>query len=1213
MSFGGGREQYTLEYIVKVVNQGGGGALNQINQGFTKTSTTATQATVSTEKLAAASNRLSQANMGMTKAMKSTAFGMFGITTAGAEMFGMLSMLQQVQLAQKEALEEQSAALKEGGKESKAYKDATMEVVKVNRWAAMTQRNFMLSIFDMVPFTIMAVHGITKMVTAAKELKAAKAAADNLRLLGFNASGVAAQMLRAGTSIGGFTPQLSKFSNATTIATTGTFKFGQETVKTTKFFGAGEAALISNAVAMGKSSQAATGAAKAMRVLGIAMKVLIPLIALEVGAQAFANNWGGFRDKINEVGVAIGNTIPALKGMLGWIDKIGRSIVAIFTGDFESIGDIWDTDKMEKGIQLSDTVKKAQEELAQSIKESAQAGSELVTEFVEMDKKARKTFLFEHGIKGGAKKRVTEALEGLDELKQHFVHFGEDLKLIRLDEQLDNWFDLPKSFYKKVGFTMEDRFKDLGKELGDKGLINLGEEMRKAAKSGKGYEAYKQAVIDAVKFDPSLMSKLEVLDPEAYAQFKQILDEEKERLAKIVGEVFDPKDNSLWQYNDDTALGEGESMLGRNHNKQGMFGGLIESLKSGAQQLGIEIDAVNWNELGLKVKTGLETVFTIDNANALGGWIKLHLINPMMKALQEQLKPVVEAFAKDPIGYTIGVINGISDIPAAFIAGLFGFKSAEDMQTKIEGALFAFFNEVPVLQELRKIINNPSGYILQYLKGGGAVRGDVIAASGQFNAAETSTFPERGFGDTNMLARITQWLQSLFDIKNWKTAISNLANPQFWADVTTSINDAVNNALDRLQAANKADEARFDKNAPYSGGMGPSGWIQEKIAPFFNFDTWKGLIDQAANLLKPQVADAMETSMSGDWWKTSNNTNPVTPGDKSGKGLPKSFTDEFPGTYGTPIVDIPNMILKPKNFTPDLSNATPLFKGQSDNPGKEGSGMPGSWAPAYALYIDYPGTAVVTPASTVVNIDWVSIMTTAGVTMASIEQGWIKTMTNMSSLANTTVQAIALVFGGMVINISAGMTGLANTWSAVANSFMNNASAAGNGIIDNMESAMSDVESKMTDLAKHWSKMCNSMIANAKSAAKGITKAMDSIPDTESVHTIRVRRVNEYAEGGEMTNAISAAGGRILTTHGEQMFKIGDNPGGIESVWAIPHNRPGPIVEQINATYGGGGSGGGNTELNQTLQLRIDGNDIINNIKFDRRIKSTVGERMDRF
>src|SRR6187431_1073222 len=178
MSFGGGRDTYTLEYLIKVTNQGGANGFSQVNSGITQVNKSTQQLGMSQEKLmmiqdkvASSHQKVIQAQQGVSKGLKGLAFGVIGMTTAGAEFVGMLSMWRQTSVAVAEAQGEVDRALKESGKNSKDYKDAVNELAKANRWARMTFRNLMLSMFDMVPFFILTINGIVKLRAAYKTLR----------------------------------------------------------------------------------------------------------------------------------------------------------------------------------------------------------------------------------------------------------------------------------------------------------------------------------------------------------------------------------------------------------------------------------------------------------------------------------------------------------------------------------------------------------------------------------------------------------------------------------------------------------------------------------------------------------------------------------------------------------------------------------------------------------------------------------------------------------------------------------------------------------------------------------------------------------------------------------------------------------------------------------------------------------------------------------
>ena len=105
-----------------------------------------------------------------------------------------------------------------------------------------------------------------------------------------------------------------------------------------------------------------------------------------------------------------------------------------------------------------------------------------------------------------------------------------------------------------------------------------------------------------------------------------------------------------------------------------------------------------------------------------------------------------------------------------------------------------------------------------------------------------------------------------------------------------------------------------------------------------------------------------------------------------------------------------------------------------------------------------------------------------------------------------------------------------------------------------------------------------------------------------------VQREGSLAKGG----LVSAAGGRRFTTNGPTILGnaiLGDNPGGVESLWAIPHNNPGKTVNDINNFYGTSSKSNGTPSLSQNFTFRIDGTDIINDVKLNKRVKTSFGPR----
>jgi len=153
-------------------------------------------------------------------------------------------------------------------------------------------------------------------------------------------------------------------------------------------------------------------------------------------------------------------------------------------------------------------------------------------------------------------------------------------------------------------------------------------------------------------------------------------------------------------------------------------------------------------------------------------------------------------------------------------------------------------------------------------------------------------------------------------------------------------------------------------------------------------------------------------------------------------------------------------------------------------------------------------------------------------------------------------------------------------------------------------------------LAKASSKSMNGLINNMKAAEKAV-KSLQSQIDSLHGKTVTVKYKQEgspqskggvysFAQGG----TVSAAGG-LTTVSQPTHFIYGDNPGNHETLAFIPHNNPGPIMDRLEKMFMRSGKNG--VELAQSVILNISGNEIVNSMRLEKKIRMTVGENRDRF
>ena len=211
--------------------------------------------------------------------------------------------------------------------------------------------------------------------------------------------------------------------------------------------------------------------------------------------------------------------------------------------------------------------------------------------------------------------------------------------------------------------------------------------------------------------------------------------------------------------------------------------------------------------------------------------------------------------------------------------------------------------------------------------------------------------------------------------------------------------------------------------------------------------------------------------------------------------------------------------------------------------------------------------------------------------------------TGIANLANEGVSSLSMLakssskqMNGMTNNLNKGYESAGHLQTGLAN-------------------LSNEGSNSLSALAKSSSKNMNGLINNMEAgekAVKSLKSAIDSLKD--KTVTVKYRQegapqskggVYSFAQGG----TVSAAGG-LTTVSQPTHFIYGDNPGNHETLAFIPHNNPGPIMDRLEKMFGSRGNG---TELLQNITLNVSGTEIINEVKLNRKIKSTLGNRMDRF
>jgi hypothetical protein len=249
-----------------------------------------------------------------------------------------------------------------------------------------------------------------------------------------------------------------------------------------------------------------------------------------------------------------------------------------------------------------------------------------------------------------------------------------------------------------------------------------------------------------------------------------------------------------------------------------------------------------------------------------------------------------------------------------------------------------------------------------------------------------------------------------------------------------------------------------------------------------------------------------------------------------------------------------------------------------------------------------------------------------------VKTGWSAVVTHVTTLTTSMGLVWQVMTGSMIVfmelanigiqtNISAlftfatqVFTAIGTHWSVIMNSLIANSAAASSGVQSNMSALFEFITQIFDDIANQWSEVMNSVINNAESAADGVTNAMEDIIDSmeDAIDTAEeladainsIPSMPGQAEGGVLSRAkggiMSAARGKFFTANGDQLIRVGDNPGGRESIAFIPHNDPGPTLEKIHQMFGtfdksSGRMGtnsttmGGSTSGGDVIQVFLDG------------------------
>lgn len=610
-------------------------------------------------------------------AKRAMIFSLSGIVASGVEAIGMFSLLGDSQAKVTKITEELTQMQKEGKEGTKEFADASRELEGAQRALRFQLRLTVLSAFDLLPFTINFISSLVRMkaenlANAAASRVAAQA---NTQLAASHATAAGAANLQAGAT----TRLAAEMAIVRAEITAAGLGMGLTAKQSTAL----TSGLILTEGGMIRAGAATKGFSAAL--LGIT-RVLGP-IALIIGGivlavEAWKNNWGGFGDAVNQAGVQIGNIHPILKQTMELIAKLGESIHALVTFDFGKLGEIWGGQKF-----MSTKTNKALDDATKTIEEFRIAAVRTLSDLSKGNRSEQRDFLKSIGVTGNEKEHVKDALDSLEEI---------DSAMLSLNNTMDTMETL--SLMERLGFgkagmtdevfddaisSLADQFKNIGKKFEIQGVgKDIFEQFADVLEtaSEQGQQKGTAAIMAFLDKNPDFMTLLKARYPDLAKAIEGMITAAGEAVdpavaSKAIGNAFTT--GSILDPN----AGEGVTTFDKNGNP-------INTPRGGG--------------LGQKIIDALTQSFTGANANKVGLAFRKNIILPLIDqaaiAGGELGAAISNAFATFDFATSIASLNAAigtgGNIIGNFIAGVFGFTSAEAMRLEIDNF---FTNTIPIM------------------------------------------------------------------------------------------------------------------------------------------------------------------------------------------------------------------------------------------------------------------------------------------------------------------------------------------------------------------------------------------------------------------------------------------------------------------------------------------------------------------------------------
>ena len=386
---------------------------------------------------------------------------------------------------------------------------------------------------------------------------------------------------------------------------------------------------------------ATTKLTMSIRALKIATVIGSILVAIEIAAQAVARNFGGIQQKLDEFYNWAVKVAPALRPVINAIWTIGQALTAIFTGDLDALNKMF-----AKSPPLAEAAQEGIEGVGEAVHLTDKAAEEAADKIKDFWKSLHEGALTDVGVALKVKKpdvdKFTKKL--LDYMpdkveKDVKIKIKGEQSVATAKESIEKVFDLAINGANLDEQTVDSYVTDWIKMITEKLPDNAQtDQLRKELAAAVAGDNTEQRVRDLIQKWHNLIS------PDA-----TVGTTVGTTIATNVGKGFTA---GMFKFNPDTALGEGESMLGKNHNKQGgIFKGILDNLLDRNLWVGAGSTIVGWiqesfsgqlktgsvspgSNLSISIAKGLlNRPFWLQVGTTITGWILESKVNQANSAI----------------------------------------------------------------------------------------------------------------------------------------------------------------------------------------------------------------------------------------------------------------------------------------------------------------------------------------------------------------------------------------------------------------------------------------------------------------------------------------------------------------------------------------------------------------------------------------------------